>query len=354
MIWSLLHWSLTVPIPMSLRTALCIRQNSFKTQRRDNWWPDQVFKDYDVTYVISFISRRWLHLLLLNSFSRQYFNKYITSRPMSLLEMSIRQHVDILQKTSIPRSVQFSVVVMLREMQREINTGRPFESRLHIDYYTKITFLSFALQAISITTTWLFSHDGNHLDQELWEHCGAIRVSDSRITRKVRPENVDNPMIVSEDYDVRQSGRFLELQSRDLCIRSTDLSWHFPILMTIYECPSEITVEGYPRRWRSERTRSRKSRSRRLWKTETRIGIQANGNRLGRGLLILIFIFCVTRMELRSNAWAFWLTITSRLEELRPDAWAFWLAVSWFGQLRSSAWGYDMTVALYMAMRSSS
>ena len=49
-------------------------------------------------------------------------------------------------------------------------------------------------------------------------------MSERRITRKVRPENVDNPMIVSEDYDVRQSGRVLELQNRDLCIRSTDLS----------------------------------------------------------------------------------------------------------------------------------
>ena len=35
-----------------------------------------------------------------------------------------------------------SVAVMLREMQREVNTGRPFESRLHVDYYTNI-FLSF-------------------------------------------------------------------------------------------------------------------------------------------------------------------------------------------------------------------
>ena len=95
MTWSLLHWSLKVSIPMSLRTAICIRQNSFKTARRDNWWPDQNFKDYDVTYVISFISRRWLHLLLFNSFSREYFNKYTTSRSMSLLEMSIRQHADI-------------------------------------------------------------------------------------------------------------------------------------------------------------------------------------------------------------------------------------------------------------------
>ena len=29
-----------------------------------------------------------------------------------------------------------SVAVMLRETQREVNTGRPFESRLHVDYST--------------------------------------------------------------------------------------------------------------------------------------------------------------------------------------------------------------------------
>ena len=29
-----------------------------------------------------------------------------------------------------------SVAVMLREMQREVNTGHPFESRLQIDYST--------------------------------------------------------------------------------------------------------------------------------------------------------------------------------------------------------------------------
>ena len=29
-----------------------------------------------------------------------------------------------------------SVAGMLREMQREVNTGRPVESRLYIDYYT--------------------------------------------------------------------------------------------------------------------------------------------------------------------------------------------------------------------------
>ena len=41
-------------------------------------------------------------------------------------------------------------------------------------------------------------------------------------------ENVNNPMIAPQDYDVRQSGRVLELHNRDLWIRPTDLSWHFP------------------------------------------------------------------------------------------------------------------------------
>ena len=51
------------------------------------------------------------------------------------------------------------------------------------------------------------------------------------------PENVDSPMIAPQDYDVRQSGRVLELHNGDLWIRPTDLSWHFPILITIREMP---------------------------------------------------------------------------------------------------------------------
>ena len=50
------------------------------------------------------------------------------------------------------------------------------------------------------------------------------------------PENVDNLMIVPQDF-VRQPGRVLELQNRDFGIRPTDLSWHFPILVTIREMP---------------------------------------------------------------------------------------------------------------------
>ena len=42
-------------------------------------------------------------------------------------------------------------------------------------------------------------------------------------------------MIAPQDYDIRQSGRVLELQHKDLWIRPIDLSWHFPILVTIRE-----------------------------------------------------------------------------------------------------------------------
>ena len=49
------------------------------------------------------------------------------------------------------------------------------------------------------------------------------------------PEEVDNHMIAPQDYDVRQSGRVLEIQNRDLWIPPTDLSWHIPILVTSVE-----------------------------------------------------------------------------------------------------------------------
>ena len=43
------------------------------------------------------------------------------------------------------------------------------------------------------------------------------------------PENVDDPLIAPRDCEVRQSVRVLVLQNKDLWIRPTDLSWHFPI-----------------------------------------------------------------------------------------------------------------------------
>ena len=56
----------------------------------------------------------------------------------------------------------------------------------------------------------------------------GIKVLVRETTRMNYPctEDVDNPMIAPQDYDVRQSGRVLELQNRDLWLRPTDLSWH--------------------------------------------------------------------------------------------------------------------------------
>ena len=62
-----------------------------------------------------------------------------------------------------------SVAVMLRKMQREFNTGRPFESRLHFDSYTNDHFsqlisasdldLLFHGYSLTVKTTWTQNHE---------------------------------------------------------------------------------------------------------------------------------------------------------------------------------------------------
>ena len=53
-------------------------------------------------------------------------------------------------------------------------------------------------------------------------------------------------MIAPQDHDIRQSGRVLEVENKDLWIQPTDLSRHFLLLVTIRELPFQITreVEG--------------------------------------------------------------------------------------------------------------
>ena len=61
------------------------------------------------------------------------------------------------------------------------------------------------------------------------------------------------------DYEIRQSGRVLEVQNRDLWLRPTDISWLFPTLMTIREELFLRTFfQGHPRSRRPRRTRSMK------------------------------------------------------------------------------------------------
>ena len=80
---------------------------------------------------------------------------------------------------------------------------------------------------------------GNEIDACNTSYSKGIEVLLMETARKgdPDPENVDNPMIAPQDCDARQSGRVLELQNRNLWIRPTDLSWYFPILVTIREMP---------------------------------------------------------------------------------------------------------------------
>ena len=74
-------------------------------------------------------------------------------------------------------------------------------------------------------------------------------------------------MIAPQDYDVRQSGRGLKLQHRDLWLRPTDLSWHFPTLVTSREMPFENYSARSPAKLKvRERTRSTNPRNRRFRK----------------------------------------------------------------------------------------
>ena len=49
------------------------------------------------------------------------------------------------------------------------------------------------------------------------------------------PEEIDDPMVAPQECHVCQSGRVLKLRNKDLWIRPTDMSWNFPILITIRE-----------------------------------------------------------------------------------------------------------------------
>ena len=59
-------------------------------------------------------------------------------------------------------------------------------------------------------------------------------------------------MVAPPDYEIRQSGRVLELQNRDLWLRPTDMSWHVPILMTIREEPFKNYRSRTSEKWKAK------------------------------------------------------------------------------------------------------
>ena len=70
----------------------------------------------------------------------------------------------------------------------------------------------------------------------------ALIPSVQRELGKSHPEIVDIPVLAAHAA-VRQSGRVLELQNRDLWTRSTDQPWHFSFFfLTICELPFKTSV----------------------------------------------------------------------------------------------------------------
>ena len=125
-------------------------------------------------------------------------------------------------------------------MRREVNAGRPLESRLHIDYSTNnlssqrssasdldccfIAILSWRKPPGPSIMRKLWSNlrdqtQGNKKRQvEDNSYCKTIEGLLRATARKIHPESedIDNPMIAPQDFVVRQSGRVLELRNRSL------------------------------------------------------------------------------------------------------------------------------------------
>ena len=125
-----------------------------------------------------------------------------------------------------------SVAIVSREMRREVNTGRFFERRLHVDcsannHSSRRSSASDLDCCFMVILSWRKPPGPNLRDKtqgnekrqvEVNSYCKAIEGLLRAMAGKIHPESddVDNSMIAPQDYDVRQPGRVLELRNRSL------------------------------------------------------------------------------------------------------------------------------------------
>ena len=74
--------------------------------------------------------------------------------------------IQILQKASTKICTILQFAVLLREMQREVNTGAQLIGDFILIIEPITIFLSFAHQVILIVASWLFPHEENYSDPE--------------------------------------------------------------------------------------------------------------------------------------------------------------------------------------------
>ena len=140
---------------------------------------------------------------------------------------------------------------MQREMQREVNTGHPCESRLHAADDLDCCFLACLSWREPVgprIMRKLWSNITTGQSENLREQTDDKKEKQTednsrergvecqlRAAQRCYSEDAEDPMVALPDHDIRQSGRVLEVQNRDIWLRPTDMSWHLPILMTIRE-----------------------------------------------------------------------------------------------------------------------
>ena len=81
-------------------------------------------------------------------------------------------------------------------------------------------------------------------------------------------EDATDPMVAPQDYDVRQSGSVLELQNSDLWLRPTNLSWHFPILMTIREESFKNYRSRTDEKWKAKEDKAEEFKKQKMQKND--------------------------------------------------------------------------------------
>ena len=181
---------------------------------------------------------------------------------MSLREMPTLQHT-----STTKTRANSSVAVMLREMQREVNTGHPFQSTLHIEYSTNnhATQLHAAndIDCCFMTLLSWRKAAGRRIMIKLWSMPGK-----SANLRGQMAELPEQPADKKGEKHRRHFARAGSLKNRDLWLRPTDMSCRFPILMTIREEPFKNYRSRTSEKWKATEDKIEEAKKQKIKKND--------------------------------------------------------------------------------------
>ena len=314
-----LHWTLKVPILMTLRALCPIRYTKGEATG------DQI--------------RRWhtLQVLCMPSPPRAGNEGTLSCSTVFQHSTSARtplhgrchcwrcqcSSIQILQKSGVPRSAQF---FSFHYVERDATWGQYGTSIWKQTEYWWLKQYSFSqlCSAGDLDCCFVaFLSWRKAIWNQNYENSGATRVGEHKVTRKDKMRTARTPVLKScwgtrleRVIQTQRTSTIPWLHLKIMMFVNPDESWSSKTQILGYDqqiCPGtspfswpfvrnppEITVEGHPRNWMSERTKSRKPRSRRLWNIFTRIGTQPDGSsHLGPGLLYPHLLPCENGAQTR-------------------------------------------------------